>query len=347
MCGSFDLLRTQQSDKAWFRALLPQGTHLSDRHYLILREKLEALLTEGQQFGRRAAEWEKVETYWHLGDELLGFLDTQGGSTYGKNTVSNLSKDLHLSEPTLYEILRFRRRFSILRARINLGWSHYRALLALPEDKAREYEELADSQGWTTRQLKQAIEAGEGSGAIMPEQPASHPLRAYFGEPFTYRVIEDALDPDGPPAIDLGFHCAWNPGRGLPGFEAARPGHSVTIDPVHATATIRTDKPRLWTYVAQVRRIIDGDTLDVTADLGCGHSAPTRLRLRGIDTAELYTESGRRARQFVEDALETVALSRSANSLDLHLGTFHAGPGACCLAEPRSTAFPGCFPGQS
>ena len=151
-----------------------------------------------------------------------------------------------------------------------------------------------------------AIEAGEGSEATMPDQPASRPLRAYFGDPFTYRVVEDALDPDGPPAIDLGFLCAWMPGQDLPGFDNARPGHSVTIDPVHATATVRTDKPRLWTYVAQARRIIDGDTLDVVVNLGLGHYTTTRLRLRGIDTPELYTEAGRQAKAFVESALEDV-----------------------------------------
>ena len=260
---------------------------MADNDYGILREQIEGLLQEGQQFGRRAAEWEKVETYWHIGDALTRYLEA-----HGEETIRNLSQNAHLGLTTLYEILRFRQRVNALYARTNLGWSHYRALIHVPEDRLQHYEKLADEQGWTTRQLKRAIETETEADVALDEEalgPDPKPLRARFGEPFT----------------------------------------------------------RCWTYLASVRRIIDGDTLDVTADLGCGHSAPTRLRLRGIDTAELYTESGRRARQFVEDALETVALSRSANSLDLHLGTFHAGPGACCLAEPRSTAFPGCFPGQS
>lgn len=61
--------------------------------------------------------------------------------------------------------------------------------------------------------------------------------------------------------------------------------------------------PGLWTYVARVLRIIDGDTLDVVVDLGLGHRAFPRLRLCGIDTPELYTRAGRQARDFVERAL--------------------------------------------
>ncbi len=41
-----------------------------DAQYYSLREQIEGLLTEGQQFGKRAAEWEKVETYWHIGAAL-------------------------------------------------------------------------------------------------------------------------------------------------------------------------------------------------------------------------------------------------------------------------------------
>ena len=88
-----------------------------------------------------------------------------------------------------------------LHARENLAWSHYRALLGLPPDKIRHYEELADEQAWTTRQLKQAIEGA------------------------------DACRPHGP-AIDLGFYCAWVPDEGLAGFDKATPGDVVTLDPV-------------------------------------------------------------------------------------------------------------------
>jgi hypothetical protein len=60
---------------------------------------------------------------------------------------------LQLGIVTLYEILHFRRQMSTLHARENLAWPHDRALLGLPPDKIRHYQELADEQAdipWPT-----------------------------------------------------------------------------------------------------------------------------------------------------------------------------------------------------
>ena len=37
---------------------------------------------------------------------------------------------------------------------------------------------------------------------------------------------------------------------------------------------IHESHPRLWTYIPRVLRVVDGDTLDVTVDLGMGATAP-------------------------------------------------------------------------
>ena len=44
----------------------------------------------------------------------------------------------------------------------------------------------------------------------------------------------------------------------------------------------------MWTYKANVQRVIDGDTLQVSVDLGFYHSLVMRVRLLGIDTPETY-----------------------------------------------------------
>lgn len=48
-----------------------------------------------------------------------------------------------------------------------------------------------------------------------------------------------------------------------------------------------------WTFPARVRRVVDGDTLDVTLDLGFGLWFNTRLRLLGVDTHETYGVNSR------------------------------------------------------
>ena len=289
-----------------------------------LRQQIESLLTDGRQFSRQAAEWEKIETYWFIGDAIQQHLQSLGGPERGDETVRNLSKDLHLGLTTLYEILRFRRCISSFHARENIGWSHYKALMHLPPERMRHYEQLADDNAWTTRQLKRAIDADSDTVPVDDGLPAVSPLRAYFGDPYTYRVVEDAVPPAHAPAIDFGFHQVVVPDARLQGFETTCVGDVVTVDPVSGKATVRAGRPQLWTYVAYVRRVIDGDTLDVVIDLGLGQRAFPRIRLRGIDTPELYTDAGRRAREFVEAKLAVddmiVVATRRTDTYGRYLG---------------------------
>lgn len=308
--------------------------------YLALREQIEILLTEGQQFGKRAAEWEKVETYWNIGDTLERFLEHAGGSTYGDETVRNLSKDLHVGSSLLYEILRFRRRIPTLHARVNLGWSHYRALLSLPSERATHYEQLADEQGWSTRQLRRAIESE--TDVAPPDDdlaPPATPLRPYFGPPFTYRVVADLVDP-GSAAIDFGFHHVWQLGPAMHGSANARPGDTVTVDTANNSLHVLDSRPRLWTYAAHVLRVVDGDTLDVVVDLGLGHRAFPRLRLRGIDTPELYTRKGQQARDVVTATLADVPFvlisTRRTDTYGRYLADVKYLPEATDVAEVQA-----------
>lgn len=44
----------------------------------------------------------------------------------------------------------------------------------------------------------------------------------------------------------------------------------------------------MYEYPAQLVEVIDGDTVDVTVDLGFHIHRTVRLRLAGVDTAEIY-----------------------------------------------------------
>lgn len=64
----------------------------------------------------------------------------------------------------------------------------------------------------------------------------------------------------------------------------------------------------MWEYRVTVDEVIDGDTIDVTVDLGFDTYKKVRLRLKGVDTHETYgvdEESdefrlGKREQRFVE-----------------------------------------------
>ncbi len=44
----------------------------------------------------------------------------------------------------------------------------------------------------------------------------------------------------------------------------------------------------LYTYEAEVKRVVDGDTIDLLVDLGFTVHVKVRVRLLGIDTPEVY-----------------------------------------------------------
>lgn len=44
----------------------------------------------------------------------------------------------------------------------------------------------------------------------------------------------------------------------------------------------------LWTYRAKLDGVVDGDTIDLTLDLGFRVHKKVRVRLHGVDTAEIY-----------------------------------------------------------
>lgn len=64
----------------------------------------------------------------------------------------------------------------------------------------------------------------------------------------------------------------------------------------------------MWNYRAHCYRVVDGDTYDVAVDLGFNIYHKVRLRLKGVDTPEIYganaSEDGKRAYEHVKELLE-------------------------------------------
>lgn len=285
--------------------------------YAALREQVEGILTEGRMQSRQAGQWEKVGTYWHVGDALLSHIGSQPRAGYGEQVIASLSADTGLTPSMLWDLLRFRRAIPALVAYRQLGWSHIRAVLSLPnQEQRRYYLQRANAEGWSVRQLQDALVAD--AYALQATQPyavppdedpcAGRPLRPRFGQLWTYRVLASGEPGSTGLVLDVGFAmCA---ATDLSGIADPRPGAIVTSTRVagsHFTFTRRPANTRRYTYVAWSRRIIDGDTLIADVDLGFGCQARgLRLRLRGIDCRELNTLAGRRARQFVTEALSQV-----------------------------------------
>ena len=258
-----------------------------------------------------------METYWHIGDALQIHFHGEPRAEYGQQIVRNLSKDTRLSESLLWDVLLFRRSLPRLPAPGVLGWPHIREVLPVPtQDQRLFYLKTANEGRWSTRQLREAIRANAYAAtvdqpyAVAPDEDPhqGRPLQARFGELYTYKVVSTRNPTTDEPSLDLGFSITCQVGN--LGLIDAEPGQIVTVtqDPGGAlTCTPRPTRTRRYTYVAWVDRIIDGDTLIATVDLGFAHETrPLRFRLRGLDCRELSTLAGRTARAFVQDALPQV-----------------------------------------
>jgi len=265
----------------------------ADREYHALREQIEGILSEGKIHTRQAGEWERVETYWHIGDALQTHFRGHPRAEYGQQLVRNLSKDMGLGETTLWEILHFRRSLPILHTCKESGWSHIRAVLRVPTQVQRLHYLRAAAEGsWSVRQLREAIRAdayGQATGqpwAVPPDEDPhqGRPLRARFGELYTYRTVGGGDPASDELYLDLGFSVTCQ--AGLMGLRGLQLDQIVTVSQTGGTRAFadRTPRTRRYTYVAWVQRIVDGDTLIAVVDLGLGHQTrPLRFRLRGID----------------------------------------------------------------
>lgn len=75
----------------------------------------------------------------------------------------------------------------------------------------------------------------------------------------------------------------------------------------------------MYEYRASVKKIVDADTLDLVIDLGFHIFVTKRVRLIGLDAPEKFTEQGKIAKQFVENAApvnSSVIIQTKIDSLD-------------------------------
>ncbi|MCM8775886.1 MAG: DUF1016 N-terminal domain-containing protein [Candidatus Omnitrophica bacterium] len=259
-----------------------------------------------------AAEQEKLREAWETGRLIdRHVLQHKERAGYGMQVLKRLAKDLGTSKTELYYMLEFARQYPIFPHAGKLPWNHYRELLSIKDKKRRdEIAEKASIQHWTRDQLREAVrierartQSKNSSALVAPVKlPEITP-----GPLSTYQIIrlKDSLK------IDLGFGIY----RDLPEkFDGKfKEGDIVNVrrkDEIASQKTFvmtgdselamtRTEdatKRDLFTYHAQVTRIVDGDTFHALIDLGFETTVAQRVRLRRVDAPELLTAAGKEAK---------------------------------------------------
>ena len=131
------------------------------------------ILDEGKFHSRQATEWERVETYWNVGNAIyVRILQGRERAEYGEQIIAKLAFDMNLGLALMHDIVLFRRALNILYTYRQLTWSHYRALIRLPTvDQRRFYERAANRGAWPVRRLQNEIQADLFQETAMASSP--------------------------------------------------------------------------------------------------------------------------------------------------------------------------------
>lgn len=267
--------------------------------YPELRDAVMAVVVEG----RRAIDRAWVETYHETGrlinEHVLLFRER---ANYGARTYEKLAEDTDISKRTLQECAQFHRYFPIARHVAQLGWNRCRLLCQVDDEKRR------------TVLAAQAVKHDLSSGDIVArvreinataiesgEKPADEPvelLQPRRGTPGLHVIV----DRGNGPVVDLGFKFY----RDLTTDQEKRltKGAIVRLSETGMRWVDDATRDQLFTYPATIRKVIDGDTLDIAIMVAPGLSRELKLRLRGLDCPEMSTAAGRAAKAFVEGLIK-------------------------------------------
>lgn len=247
----------------------------------------------------------------------------QGGALrakYGTQLLRQLAEDLNaafgrgFSERSLHYMRLFHLVYGERKLHFELNWSCYRLLLDVKDGRLRrELEIEAARRLLAKRELEELTRkrAGRPAQPLVWDRPA--------GEFFTFRLIREVVGfRTAEPVLDLGFAMYHRPSDDTLRSFALQLG--VTPDDFPDEVVVRSlkldgaalayellavdaDPRERYVYVAQLIRVVDGDTLLVLVDLGFSVFVRQRLRLRRVDAPELDSERGRKAKSFVEARL--------------------------------------------
>ena len=276
--------------------------------------------------------------YWKIGERIVeteqdGHIRAQYGTRLLEQISSDMSKTNRkgFSVSNLQNMRKVYSAFPIQQLAVELTWTHYVVLSEIKDKKERQaYFKKAGKESWSVPQLREVlirdqvktIPSGNGEVKRLPAPPAGGPavpaeaeaIRLAFkrGIINACRVVEpracDAKN-DRKVRLDCGFGVKRS--FRLLSPASVKPGDVVVLaespEGLVEIKKITAKDPRvdsiLYTYAARVVKVIDGDTLKVEVKVG-ETDIGKKLRLRRINTPEIDTPEGKKAKDFVVKALK-------------------------------------------
>ncbi len=265
-------------------------------------------------------DWNKavLSSNYKIGQCIIEITQSKKSrASYGEKILKQLSSDLTrkytkgFSERNLNYIRKFYQTYKKGNFHSELSWSHYVCLLLIDDSQTRrKLEKFAIQKKIPSRDLlirvKQELKKTKNNLKLKNQiEETKNTLTKPTLQLYTYRLVRkyNAETMTSAPYIDLGFSIRLEEKNTLPKFKIGSILESKKNNKTYSFQP-KANLKELFTYKAYLERVIDGDTLLVTIDLGFSVFIEQRLRLRGIDTPELNTRKGIRSKKFVEASLK-------------------------------------------
>ena len=262
------------------------STPVKPDHYMTLLNDITALYD--------VARHALVEAYWKIGKRIVEE-EQQGqeNAVYGDHLLDQLSKDLSatlgsgFSRRNIYNMRQFYLTHKeIVQLTAQLTWTQHVELLPIKKaSDRRKLEGLVLKKKWSQKQIRKAVRE-----VTQSEQPQAVAVSlAFVRAPLhTFMLVDQAKAPypRGKVMVDCGFNI-W---RSVPRTQMPQVGEAS------------------YTYPARVESVIDGDTIWAVIDCGFDTFIREKLRLHRIDTPELGTVQGAKARRYVRRTLKACPL---------------------------------------
>lgn len=285
-----------------------------------------------------------VGANWEIGKRIVE-VEQNGNerADYGKYLIDNLSRDLTLkfgkgfSRTNLRTMRQFFLLYPIHHPGGELSWSHHKLLLTVSdESKRKALEQKVITEGLSKEDLSRIIKQEKDSvrkiELKMPDGKSSKttnidqvPLVTIRGKAYHYKVKEVDLKHKDKKiyGVDCGFGNFKEVEIGGIKRSDGQVVKAIKVPSGYNFELADVPYDELYTFKAYLERVIDGDTLWVNIDCGFGFWSHQKLRLRGIDTPEIDTQEGQKAKRFVESRLKpghfVVAKTYKSDKFDRYL----------------------------
>lgn len=133
-----------------------------------LLEQVSRIIAEARKGAYRAINFAMVQAYWQIGEAIVKHeLEGKERADYGEKTIDELARKLtaHFGKGFTATNLRYMKlffsQFPIRHAlRDELSWTHYRLLLKVKDEQARQFYEVESiNSRWSSRELERQIDS--------------------------------------------------------------------------------------------------------------------------------------------------------------------------------------------